>query len=208
VSHPPAGPSATGRAPAATSGRGGPAHSPRSGAHRPRRPLWHDLLPALVVLVAVAALVLGIFELKDSVLGSSSTSTSGPSVPGDGDNQPAAPTAPTSSATSTPSATATNTATHPPAATVDHAVKVHVWNATDRTGLAKGAATKLSGQDWTADSAGNKSGYTSGTAVYYAKASLKATAKAVAKDLGGYPARLSSSYGSGVVVILGSDYQP
>jgi LytR cell envelope-related transcriptional attenuator len=165
------------------------------------------VLPALVVLLAVLALVVGVFALKDSVLGSSSTSSSGSSVPGDDDNQPAAPTAPTSTATSTPSATATNTAANP-APTVDHEVKVHVWNATDRTGLAKGAATKLSGQDWTADSAGNKSGYTSGTAVYYAKASLRATAKAVAKDLGGYPARLSSSYGSGVVVILGSDYQP
>jgi LytR cell envelope-related transcriptional attenuator len=167
--------------------------------------VWHDVLPALVVLLAVAALVIGVFALKDSVLGSSSTSSSGPSVPGD-DDQPAAPTAPTSTATS--SATATQGPSSPPAATVDHSVRVHVWNATDRTGLAKGAAAKLGGQDWKADSAGNKAGYTSGTAVYYAKASLRATAKAVAKDLGGYPARLSSAYGPGVTVILGSDYQP
>jgi hypothetical protein len=162
-------------------------------------------VPALVVLVAVIALVIGIVVLKDSVLGSSSTSSSGPSVPGPDDNQPAAPTAPTSG----PSATAT--ASHSPsktaAPTVNHSVQVHVWNATSRTGLAKGAAGKLSGKGWTASSAGNQTGYTGGTTVFYAKASLKLTAKAVAKDLGGYPARLSSAYGSGVVVILGSDYQ-
>jgi hypothetical protein len=203
VSYPPAGPPPTGPAPAP--GRAGPAHSPRSGAHRPRRPLWHEILPALVVLLAVAALVIGIFALKDSVLGSSSTSSSGSSVPGDDDNQPAAPTAPTSGPSA--SATASHSPSSTPAPTVNRAVQVHVWNATSRSGLAKGAATKLSGTGWNASSAGNQSGYTGGTAVFYAKPSLKATAKAVAKDLGGYPARLSSAYGSGVVVVLGSDYQ-
>ena len=160
-------------------------------------------MPALVVLVAVIALVIGIFTLKDSVLGSGSTSSTGPSVPGD-DNQPAAPTAPTSTGAS---ATATNSAPTSAAPTVNHNVLVHVWNATSRTGLAKGAAGKLVGKGWKASSAGNENGYTGGTAVFYAKASLKLTAKAVAKDLGGYPARLSSTYGSGVVVVLGSDYQ-
>jgi hypothetical protein len=161
-------------------------------------------VPALVVLVAVAAVVIGIFALKDSVLGSSSTSTSGPSVPGDDDNQPAAPTAPTSGPSAT--ATASPSTSRTPAATVNRDVQVHVWNATSRTGLAKGAAGDLSGKGWKASSAGNQSGYTGGTAVFYAKASLKLTAKAVAKDLGGYPARLSATYGSGVVVVLGSDF--
>jgi LytR cell envelope-related transcriptional attenuator len=161
-------------------------------------------VPALVVLVAVIALVIGIFTLKDSVLGSGSTSTSGPSVPGDDDNQPAAPTAPTSTGAT---ATATNSAPTSAVPTVNRDVQVHVWNATSRTGLAKGAADKLGGNGWKASSAGNENGYTGGTAVFYAKASLKLTAKAVAKDLGGYPARLSSTYGSGVVVVLGPDYQ-
>lgn len=188
--------------------RGGPAHSPRSGAHRPRRPLWHDIAPTLVVLVAVLALVVGVFLLKDSVLGSSSTSSSGPSVPGDDDQQSPAPTAPASTGTpsGSPSSSATSTASSAP--TVNKNVRVHVWNATSRSGLAAGAASKLTGKGWRASSAGNQSGFGGGTTVYYTKASLRVTAKAVAKALGGYPVKQSTAYGStGVVVVLGSDYQ-
>jgi LytR cell envelope-related transcriptional attenuator len=201
---PPTGPPPAG--PAAVTGRAGPAHSPRSGAHRPRRPLWHEIVPGLVVLLAVTALVFAVFALKDSVLGSSSTSSSGPSGPSVQDNQPAAPTAPTSGPSA--GATASRSAPSTAAPTVNRSVHLHVWNSTSRTGLAKGAVGKLSGKGWQASSAGNRTGYAGGTAVFYAKASLKLTAKAVATDLGGYPARLSAAYGSGVVVILGSDYRP
>jgi hypothetical protein len=203
VSQPPAAPPPEGRV--RSPERAGPAHSPRSGAHRPRRPVWHDIAPALVVLLAVVAVLVAVVTLKDSVLGSSSTSSSGPSVPGDEDQQPAAPTAPTSTATatSTPSATATS-----PAPTVDKNVRVHVWNATSRSGLAAGAATKLTGKGWRASPAGNQSGYGDGTRVFYTRPALRLTAKAVAKALGGYPVKLSTAYGSGgVVVVLGSDYQ-
>ena len=87
-------------------------------------------------------------------------------------------------------------------------MSVHVWNGTSRTGLAAGAAGKLTGQGWKASSAGNQQGYSSGTTVYDAKASLRATAKAVAKALGGYPVQQSTAYGStGVVVVLGANYQ-
>jgi hypothetical protein len=163
-----------------------------------------------VVLLAVVALVFGIFQLKDSVLGSGNTATSGPVDSGDPDPQATAPTAPVST-TAKPSASTTPTKTVTPSsstttATVDHAVRIKVYNSTSRTGLAKGAASKLSGQDWNADSAGNKS-FSGSTTVYYPKASLKATAKAIAKDLGGYPVKESTAYGSsGVVVILASDY--
>lgn len=206
MSSPPVGPPPPGPTPSAPD-QAGPAHSPRSGAHRPRRPLWHEILPALIVLLAVAAVVIGVFALKDSVLGSGSTSSSGgPSVPGDDDNQAVAPTAPTSGASASRTATHSTTSS-PPAPTVNHSQSVQVLNATSRTGLAKGAAGKLSGKGWKASSGGNQSGYAGGTTVFYAKASQKATAQAVAKDLGGYPVRLSSAYGSGVVVVLGSDYQ-
>ena len=189
--------------------RAGPSHSPRSGAHRPRRPLWHDILPAVVVLIAVAALVVGIFQLKDSVLGTTSA-TSGSTGPADDDAVPSAPTAPVStSPTGTPSASATPTKTTPTktAPTINRSVSVHVYNATSRTGLAKGAASKLSGAGWKASSAGNQTGFGGSTTVYYTKDSLKATAKAIAKDLGGYPTKQSTAYGgSGVIVILASDY--
>lgn len=187
--------------------RGGPSHAPRSGAHRPRRPLWHDIAPTLVVLVAVIAVVIGVFAVKDSILGSSSTSSSGTTVPNDDDDQGPAPTAPTSTSptTSPTSSSPSSTASAP---TVDKSVRVHVWNATSRSGLAAGAAQKLSGKGWKASPAGNQSGYGGSTTVYYTKASLRATAKAVAKSLGGYPVKLGTAYGSsGVVIVLGSDYQ-
>lgn len=160
------------------------------------------------MFVAVLALVVGVFLLKDSVLGSSSTSGSGPSVSGDEDPQSPAPTAPASTGTpsGSPSSSATTTASSAP--TVNKNVRVHVWNATSRSGLAAGAASKLTGKGWQASSAGNQSGYGGGTTIYYTKASLRVTAKAVAKALGGYPVKQSTAYGStGVVVVLGSDYQ-
>ncbi|MDP9220520.1 MAG: LytR C-terminal domain-containing protein [Actinomycetota bacterium] len=186
--------------------RAGPSHPPRSGAHRPRRPLWHDILPAVVVLVAVAAVVFGIFQLKDSVLGSAGTSSNGPVDSGPQDPQASAPTAPVST-TPKASASSPSKAVTPSTPTVNRAVKVKVYNATSRTGLAKAAASKLSAANWNADSAGNQHGFSGSTTVYYTKASLRATAKAIAKDLGGYPARESTAYGStGVIVILASDY--
>jgi hypothetical protein len=162
--------------------------------------------PVLVVLVAVVALVVGGFVLKDSILGSSSTSSSGGAPPADEDQQSPAPTAPASTgATSSPSSTATGGS----APTVNKAARVHVWNGTSRSGLAAGAAQKLSGKGWHATSAGNQSGYGGRTTVYYPRAALRPTAKAVAQALGGAPVRLSTAYGSsGVIVVLGSDYRP
>ncbi len=195
----------------------GPSHAPRSGAHRPRRPIWHDVLPAVVVLLAVGALIFGIYQLKDSVLGSSSTSSSGPDPGSDDDNQPAAPTGPTTTGsgsattsgkpTSSPTKSVSPTSTATPTV-VDRAATVKVYNSTSRTGLAKGAAAKLDGRGWShAGSAGNQHGFGGSTTVFYAKAAQRATARAVAKDLGGYAVQQSSSYGSGIVVVLANDYQ-
>ena len=93
---------------------------------------------------------------------------------------------------------------------VIHSTRISVFNATSRSGLAKGATVKLTNAGWTrASTGGNKTGFTGSTTVFYAKSSLKATAKAAAKDLGGYSYAESSAYGSsGLTVILGSDYQP
>jgi cytoskeletal protein RodZ len=187
--------------------RPAPGHSPRSGAHRPRRPLWHDILPLAVVAVAVIALVVGIFELKDSVLGgtSAATTSNGPSD----DNGAPAPTTPTSSRTASATATSTAGASATTSATVSHSTRISVYNATSHTGLARGATTKLSGAGWTrATTGGNKTEYTGSTTVFYPSSSLRATARAVAADLGGYAVEQSTQYGSsGLTVILGSDYQ-
>ncbi len=189
--------------------RPAPTHSPRSGAHRPHRPLWHDVLPLVVVALAVVALVIGIFELKDSVLGgtSAATTSNGPSD----DNGAAPPSTATGSRTA--SATASHTggpsATTTATATVVHSTRISVFNATSRSGLAKGATTKLTSAGWTkATIGGNKTGFSGSTTVFYPTASLRATAKAVAADLGGYAVQQSSQYGSsGLTVVLGSDYR-
>jgi hypothetical protein len=161
----------------------------------------------------VIALVIGVFELKDSVLGGTGTAatSNGPSD----DTGGIAPTAPTSTGkpTTSPSQTATgsatSSATSATSASVSHSTKVSVYNATSRSGLAKGATGKLSDAGWThAGTGGNKTGFTGSTTVFYPTSALRATAKAVAKDLGGYAVQQSSAYGSsGLTVILSSDYR-
>jgi hypothetical protein len=190
--------------------------TPRSGAHRPRRPLWHDLLPVVVVVVAVLALAIGAFELKDSVLGTGSSPSSGNA--GDEDpGQGAAPTAPTStsatsSATSTKTHTSSPTSTASPSssatgATVNHALAFQVLNSTNRSGLAAKATSKLKSAGWKARNGGNERRFSSPTTVYYGKASLAATAQAIAASLGGYRVHLTSTYGpNAVTVVLGSNY--
>ncbi len=90
-----------------------------------------------------------------------------------------------------------------------HSTRISVYNATSRSGLARGATGKLTGAGWTrATTGGNKTGYTGSTTVFYPSSGLRATAQAVAKDLGGYAVQESTQYGSsGLTVVLGSDYQ-
>jgi hypothetical protein len=193
--------------PAAAPDRPGATHSSRSGAHRPRRPVWHDVLPFTVIALAVVALVIGIFELKDSVFGGTTGSTTS-NGPVDDPNGPAA--SPTGSGTGTATAGSSPTSTAAAStAVVSRSVKVSVYNATSRSGLAKGATTKLSAAGWTHATTGGNKSFSGGTTVYYPTAGLKATAKAVAQDLGGYAVAQSSAYGSsGLTVVLGSDYNP
>jgi hypothetical protein len=189
--------------------RPAPSHSPRSGAHRPRRPLWHDIVPLVVVALAVVALVVGIFELKDSVLGGTSAATTS-NGPSDDNGAPAPATATGSrTASATATSTAAPSATTSATATVSHSTRISVYNATSHTGLARGATTKLTGAGWPrATTGGNKTDYTGSTTVFYPSSSLRATARAVAADLGGYAVEQSTQYGSsGLTVILGSDYQ-
>jgi hypothetical protein len=163
--------------------------------------------------VAVLAVVLAFFQLKDSVLGSASTGSSGSSDPGPDDQQSAAPTAPvTTSPTTKPTATSTASPSSPSssatsvAPSVNRKATVTVLNSTSRSGLAKSAAGKLSGAGWRASSGGNQS-FSGSTTVFYTQDRLKATAQAIAKDLGGYPVKQSTAYGSsGVFVILAGDY--
>jgi hypothetical protein len=191
----------------------GPTGAPtaqRSGAHRPRRPVWHDAVPALVVVVLLAALVFGVFELR-STFDSGTTSSSGP-LPPDDDNPPSATSTHTSTATKTHTSTSTTSPTSSAtttSGTVDKGLTISVYNATSRSGLAFGAAGVLRRAGWTSKVGGNETRFTPpGTTVYYGRAALKATAQAVEQSLDGpYRIHESATYGSGAVsVVLGSDY--
>jgi hypothetical protein len=168
------------------------------------------VLPIGVVVLAVIALAVGVYLLKDSVLGGTSAVTANNGPVDDPNGPPASPTG-SGTRTSTPAGT-TSPSVSPTAtsAPVSHSIKISVFNATSRTGLAKGATSKLTAAGWTsATTGGNKTGYSGSTTVFYPTAALKATAKAVAQDLGGSAVQQSSAYGSsGLTVILGSDYQP
>jgi cytoskeletal protein RodZ len=206
---PPVAPQSSPTAPA------GPSHTPRSGAHRPSRPLWQDLLPIIVVVVAVIALVIAVFQIQGSLFGSSSGTSSTVSDPGADDpgqgNAPTAPTSTTKTTKGTASPTTSKTSPSSPTTTsspVDHGVSIKVYNSTSRTGLAKGAAGKLVSAGWShAGSGGNKT-FSGNTTVFYPSSSQAATAKAIAKSLGGYAVQQSSAYGSSsITVILSGDFQ-
>lgn len=190
-------------------GRAATPTAQRSGAHRPRRPIWHDAVPAAVVLVLLAALVFGVYELKGTFDSGTTSSQSGP-LPPDDDNPPTATSTHTSTATKThtstnsPTSSATTTSS-----TVDKSLTISVYNATSRSGLAASAAGVLSRAGWKSKVGGNETRFTPpGTTVYYGSAALKATAQAVEKSLDGpYRIHQSATYGTGAVsVVLGSDY--
>jgi hypothetical protein len=84
-----------------------------------------------------------------------------------------------------------------------------VLNATKRSGMAASAASRLRNAGWTIRQTGNYSAGVDGTTVFYGRGSLKATADAVAKDLGApVVTQESADFGSSrITVVLGADYQ-
>ncbi|WP_426565583.1 LytR C-terminal domain-containing protein [Angustibacter sp. McL0619] len=180
----------------------------RRGAHRPPGLGPAGAIPWFIAAVAVVLIVVyatgswggGADDSgtnaasSGAVSGSSSTKT--PSKTGT--------TKPSSTPTSTPEDTSTSAAP-----TVDHSQPVSVLNATKRSGLAAGAAAKLKNAGWTIRSTGNYSAGVDVTTVFYGRASLQATADAVAEDLGGSAvSRESADFGSNrVTAVLGADYQ-
>jgi hypothetical protein len=180
----------------------------RRGAHRPPGLGPAGTIPWLVAAVAVVLIVVyatgwwgggsddGGTNAASSgaVSGSSATKTAGRT----------ATTKPSSTPTSTPKGSTTTVT-----ATVDHSQPVTVLNATKRSGMAAGAANKLKNAGWTIRSTGNYSAGVDVTTVFYGRSSLKATADAVAEDLGGSAvSRESADFGSGrLTAVLGADYQ-
>ncbi len=207
-------------------------HTERLGAHRPRRSPLLDLLPLLVVVLVVAAVGVGVWQLTTATP-STVTSSGGPADPGDdpGDDPGTAPgTSPSASgsapasATAAASATATGSATGTrsplptpaPAATptgvVDRSLPVTVLNATGRSGLAGRTATALRAQGWTALTA-NSTERPAATVVYYPDEDDAASALAVGTELAAGavvaaqpPTELSERFGTDrITVVIGAD---
>lgn len=182
----------------------------RSGAHRPRRSDLVDLVPALLVVLAVLGVGAGVWQLNRASVGTSASSR-GPIDPGVGGGGPS-PSAsanpnPTASRSGAPGASA-STSAPPTSGAVDHATPLVVLNATTRSGLAARAARVLRGAGWTVRTTGNYRSAAPPTTVYYSAASQQASAAAVAAALGGSPAVTQSSKFSAtaITVVLGQDY--
>jgi hypothetical protein len=179
----------------------------RRGAHRPPGLGPAGAVPWLVAAVAVVLIVVWATGWWGG--GGSDEATSNTAVTSDaaGTTTKGSSTK-TSSSTKTASPTTTRSASTTQAPTVDHTQPVAVLNATKRSGLAAGAASKLRSAGWTIRATGNYTGAVSGTTIFYGKGSLQATAQAVADDLGS-PAAVqeSADFGSSrVTAVLGADY--
>jgi hypothetical protein len=190
----------------------------RTGAHRPRRGAWRDLLPTIAVVLAVLLIGLGAWALTRSTASTITSSGSDDGSTGTG-AQPTAsgtvPTAPTStgtgtSPTSTPSTptSATSSTTSAPAGSVDRSIPVTVLNSTRTTGLAGSVAATLRSSGWTVPTTDNYRKSQPPTTVFYGSAEQRATAQAVADDVGGDPeVELSDEFGTQrITVVIGSDY--
>ena len=186
----------------------------RTGAHRERRGPLRDLLPTAAVLLAVVVIGLGAWALTRST--ASTIQSSGNADTGS-QSQGTAPAAPTTTSTSppaspTPSTSAgtptSKTTSSPPAGSVDRSTPVTVLNATRTSGLAASVAATLRSSGWTVPTTDNYRRAQPPTTVYYAGADLRATAKAVADDVGGDPkVERSDEFGTGrITVVIGSDY--
>lgn len=183
----------------------------RSGAHRPRRSPLVEVLPAVLVLLAVLGVGVGVWQLDRSTAGTVAASGGPADAEGRAADATTSPS-PTLGGSPTPTGPATAAPTPEPTATsptgvVDRSTPVSVLNATSRSGLAGRAAGTLRATGWSVTT-GNERTRQPPTTVFYAASDQQATAQAVADDVGGTPAvEQSSQFGTErVTVVLGDDY--
>lgn len=183
----------------------------RTGAHRPHRGPWRDIGPVVAVLVAVVVIGLGAWALTRST--ASTIQSSGTDDAGSVSQGTPPPTAPTTGSTAgTASATTSGGAGSPtsstPTSSVDRSIPVTVLNATRTSGLAASVAATLRSSGWTVPTTDNYRKAQPPTTVYYADPAQRATAQAVAKDVGGDPrVTQSAEFDAGrITVVIGADY--
>jgi hypothetical protein len=175
--------------------------SERRGAHRPASQGPTSAIPWLVAAVAILLIVGFASGWFGGSADPDATTPAGASTA----TRTTSKAATTSKATTkAPPSTATT-----PAATADRTLPVSVLNSTSTSGLAAKAAGRLKTAGWAIRSTGNYRGGVSGTTVFYGRASLRATAEAVAADLGVGAVSESADFGaSRVTVVLAGDYRP
>src|SRR3954451_7684225 len=195
-----------------------PIEASRRGAHRARPKPASAGLP-VVDGITVVLLVLGGAYVMLKGGGGVSDSNSNLAAASAVDDDPAATaTAGRGTKTTAPSAGDPTTAPTKPAATggkVNRDIRFKLLNSTSISGLAKRVKTKLEADGWTiadADTGNSRNRGLAVTKIYYGRASTKATALALKKDLGFGAVFLDASAltGSGLTtsdlaVVLGAD---
>ncbi len=174
----------------------------RRGAHRPRSRGAMAALPWALAVVAVLALTFAATQ----IFGGSGDAGSSKAAAG----QTPKSSAPAKSAEPEPSQMAPKTTAAPKPAVpkIDKTKAFKVLNATKTTGLAGKVGTKLKAAGWKVSGTGNFTGSAIATTVFYGTESLSATAAGLVKDLGDQgTATQSTKYGTGITVVVGSDYR-
>jgi hypothetical protein len=160
---------------------------------------------AVVSVVLVVVLLTWTFFVRSPGTSSDAGATGSPGV---AQNVPTTQSTPSDSV-STPATSTASTPTTSGAAggKVDRTVTVTVLNSTARAGLAGKVATLLTGNGWTAARFAKTPKVTARlTTVYYTTTSQKAAAEALVTDLGVGVIKKSSTYGTGITVVVGTDY--
>jgi hypothetical protein len=185
-----------------------PIEASRRGAHRARPKPVSATLPVLAGIAVILLVVGGVYIVLGGNNNAPSTNLTGAESPnptatsaasGTGKVGTTATQAPQDSASAAPSSAAV--------AKVDRGVDVVVLNSVAVKGLAAKVKTKLEGVGWSISRTGNSNNKNLTTSkVYYGKASRKATAEAMVKDLGfGEVSKDAGVAKAGLVVVLGQD---
>ncbi|WP_336852322.1 LytR C-terminal domain-containing protein [Sinomonas albida] len=178
----------------------------RQGVHRTkgavesgRRGIGGVIIAAAIVVILVAAALF----IVPKLLGSSATT--GPTAGGSS----SAPAPATPSATPTPTTAPSSTPTPTQSAPVqaDKTLAVGIYNATSTAGLGNRAATAARNAGWTVGGVGNWTGSpVSSSVVFYKDASQKASAQALAADLGIATVLQAQQLGYPLAAVVGPGY--
>jgi len=182
------------------------------GVHRTPRSWWSRWWPFVLAVVLFPALAYGAVTLvSDGVTLPWQDATDEPTS--DQVDESEQPLDETAVETDEPTAEATEEATEtpePPAAVVDLARQVEVFNSTTTSGLASAGRDALEVAGFTAVTSGNWSGDDpEASVVYYPAAADIATAQAVATALGLSAVQESAEQApEGIVAVLAGDFTP